>query len=886
MHSFLSIYRRIGVAVFAALLLTSLSWTAHAQERGRSDKDLKPRKLAEKPRHTPLRDWDDAKRIEVKFVDGLRFDVTPGGVLVERPQRGLRSGISRATLARIISQGGRWHRMVPVPEEEMDRMRGKAQRSLGKEIADMNSYYILTVPENGMAEEWINTLNELPDVEIATFVPLPPPMPLPGDYEAQQDYLEAATDGIDANSYAWTVPGGTGANVRIVDLEYSWNLNHDDLPSVTTLIPAGRTAQDPFSDDNHGTAVLGEYGSLDNGWGTTGSAYDAQLFVAPVSWDNGYNLAAAITNAMSSLSAGDIMLIEQQTRGPNYIDNTSQFGLVPSEWQKSVYDAIVTAVGNGIHVVEAAGNGSQDLDGSEYSTGNGGHHPFDGSINSGAIIVGAGAAPTGSTTDRSRLGFSNYGSRVNLQGYGERVMTTGYGGFYSAEGKDRWYTSTFGGTSSASPIVTGAVALVNSIHEELNAGTPVTPAAMRSLLIATGSPQQAGVNPVSENIGPRPSILAAIQSLDPCALTCPADMTVSNDLDECGAYVSYPAPTASATCGAVTTSPASGSFFPVGTTTVNVSTASNDNCSFTITVEDTQKPSIACPADITVGNDPGNCSAVVNFTPTVSDNCPGVTYVCSPPSGTAFPVGTTTVTCTATDAAGNMESCSFTVTVEDVEDPTIAVSVSPTMLWPPNHMMKNISATVTTTDNCPGETYVLTSITSNEADNGLGDGDFPNDIQNASYSTADLAFRVRAERSGLGTGRVYTVTYTVTDGAGNTASDAATVTVPFSMDKQIVPDAGLPQQYDLAQNYPNPFNPTTTIRYALPATATVTLRVYNALGSEVAVLVRGAEQSAGTYDVAFDGLNLQSGVYSYSLVAAEAGTDRVFTQTRNMVLMK
>ena len=886
MHSISSIYRRIGAAVFAALLLTSLSWTADAQERGRSDNDLKPRKLAEKPRHTPAHKWDDTRRIEVKFMDGLRFDVTPSGVLIERPQRGLRSGISRATLARIISQGGRWHRMVPVPEEEMDRMRGKAQKNLGKEIADMNSYYILTVPEKNMAEEWVNTLNELPDVEIATFVPLPPPMPLPGDYEADQDYLEAATDGIDANSYAWTVPGGTGANVRIVDLEYSWNLNHDDLPSVTTLIPAGRTAQDPFSDDNHGTAVLGEYGSLDNGWGTTGSAYDAQLFVAPVSWDNGYNLAAAITNAMSSLSAGDIMLIEQQTRGPNYIDNTSQFGLVPSEWQKSVYDAIVTAVGNGIHVVEAAGNGSQDLDGSEYSTGNGGHHPFDGSINSGAIIVGAGAAPTGFNTDRSRLGFSNYGSRVNLQGYGERVMTTGYGGHYSAEGKDRWYTSTFSGTSSASPIVTGAVALVNSIHEELNAGTPVTPAAMRSLLIATGSPQQAGTNPVSEHIGPRPSILAAIQSIDPCALTCPADMTVSNDLDECGAYVTYPAPTASATCGTVTTSPASGSFFPVGTTTVYVNTASNDNCSFTITVEDTQKPSIACPADITVGNDPGQCSAVVNFTPTVSDNCPGVTYVCSPPSGTAFPVGTTTVTCTATDAAGNMESCSFDVTVEDVEDPTITVSVSPTMLWPPNHMMKNISATVTTTDNCPGETWVLTSITSNEADNGLGDGDFPNDIQNASPNTPDVKFRVRAERSGLGSGRVYTVKYTVTDDAGNTAYDEATISVPHSMDKQIEPDAGIPQSYDLAQNYPNPFNPTTTIRYALPSTATVTLRVYNALGREVAVLVRGAEQRAGTYEVAFDGLNLNSGVYSYSLVAAEAGTDRVFTQTRNMVLMK
>ncbi|MDT8322814.1 MAG: HYR domain-containing protein [Bacteroidota bacterium] len=884
MNQYSSTYTRICGILLAALMLIPLMGAASAQER--KGKELKPRKLAEKPQHTRLGAWDDASRIEVKFQDGLRFNVTPAGVLVERPQRRLRSGNSRATLARIISEGGRWHRMIAVPEEEMDKKRGNAQRNLGKEVADMNSYYILNVPEEKSAEEWIDMLNELPDVEIARPVPLPAPMPVPGDFEGQQDYLEAATDGIDANSYAWTVPGGTGANVRICDFEYSWNLDHQDLPSVTTLIPAGRTADDPFSSDDHGTAVLGEYGSIDNGWGTTGSAHDAQLFVAPVSWDTGYNLAAAITNAMSSLSAGDVMLIEQQTRGPNYIDNTSQFGLVPSEWQKSVYDAIVTAVGNGIHVVEAAGNGSQDLDGSEYSSGNGGHHPFDGSINSGAIIVGAGAPPTGSTTDRSRLGFSNYGSRVNLQGYGSGVMTTGYGGHYSAEGKNLWYTSSFSGTSSASPIVTGAVALVESIHEELNAGATVTPAAMRTLLMATGSPQQSGTNPASENIGPRPSILAAIQALEPCVLTCPADITVSNDADLCGAYVTYPAPVAGATCGTVTATPASGAFFPVGTTTVQVSTASGDDCSFTVTVNDTQKPSITCPDPIVVGNDPGECSAVVNFSATVSDNCPGVTYACSPPSGTAFPVGVTVVTCTATDAAGNTESCNFTVTVNDVEPPTIAVSVDPDTLWPPNHMMRRINATVTTTDNCPGESYVLTSIVSNEADNGLGDGDFPNDIQNASLATPDLDFRLRAERSGLGSGRVYTVTYTATDGAGNTTSADATVFVPFSMEKRSLPVGSLPQDYQLSQNYPNPFNPTTTIRYDIPSASTVTLRVFNALGREVAVLVSGSEHSAGSYEVTFDADGLGSGIYSYTLLATETGSNRVFSQTRNMVLMK
>ncbi|MBR9974358.1 MAG: S8 family serine peptidase, partial [Bacteroidetes bacterium] len=680
--------------------------------RGR---DLVPRLKSIKPERTMRTAGDDASRIEVKFVDGLRFDINPRGMLIERAGRELWSPQSRTTLQRFERARGVWHRMVTVGEEAVDRMRGNAQRKLGKEVADMNSYYILTVPEGADAASWIDQLNALPEVQIARFVPLPAPMPVPGDFQDDQEYLDAATDGVDAESYAWGISGGTGANVRIVDLEYSWNLNHQDLPAgITTLIPGGRTAVDPFNDNNHGTAVLGELASINNGWGTTGVAHAAQIFVAPVSWDNGYNLAAAIINAIPSLSAGDIMLIEQQTRGPNYVASNapSQFGLVPSEWQEAVYDAIVTAVGNGIHVVEAAGNGSQDLDAAEYSAGNGGHYPFNGTKNSGAIIVGAGARPSGSTTDRSRLGFSCYGSRVNVQGWGEGVMTTGYGTFYNTEGVNLWYRSTFGGTSSASPIVTGAVALIESIQQQVNSSN-VTPGAMRTLLINTGSPQLAGANPVSENIGPRPSIRAAIQSLDPCDLTCPADITVSNDADLCGAVVTFPAASTSATCGPVTFTPASGSFFPVGTTTVTVSTTSGSSCTFDVTVNDTQDPSITCPTDITVDNDPGDCGAIVTYAATASDNCPGVTMAYNPPSGSFFPVGTTSVTVTATDAHSNDSQCSFDVTVDDAEAPTISVTLSPTMLWPPNHMMRNISATVTAADNCPGVTYAVTSITSN-----------------------------------------------------------------------------------------------------------------------------------------------------------------------------
>ena len=76
--------------------------------------------------------------------------------------------------------------------------------------------------------------------------------------------------------------------------------------------------------------------------------------------------------------------------------------------------------------------------------------PFNVANHSGAIIVGAGAAPTaygGSDVDRSRLDFSNYGSRVDLQGWGEAVVTTGYGDLYNEHPDSNWdYTNSFSGT--------------------------------------------------------------------------------------------------------------------------------------------------------------------------------------------------------------------------------------------------------------------------------------------------------------------------------------------------------------------------------------------------------------------------------------------------------
>ena len=126
-------------------------------------------------------------------------------------------------------------------------------------------------------------------------------------------------------------------------------------------------------------------------------------------------------------------------------------------------------------------------------------------------------------------------------------------------------------------------------------------------------------------------------------------------------------------------------------------------------------------------------------------------------------------------------SCSATVTVQDTTPPELTLTVSPTVLWPPNHKMVSIEATIAATDVCDSApTVTLVSITSNEPDNGKGDGNTTGDIQAAAFGTDDRDFLLRAERSGKGTGREYTITYELSDGSGNTTQKQAVVTVPKS----------------------------------------------------------------------------------------------------------
>lgn len=143
--------------------------------------------------------------------------------------------------------------------------------------------------------------------------------------------------------------------------------------------------------------------------------------------------------------------------------------------------------------------------------------------------------------------------------------------------------------------------------------------------------------------------------------------------------------------------------------------------------------------------------------------------------------GTHTLIYWSVDNQGNAEAPHTVLVRIDKTEPTLNLVLDKTELWPANHKMIPVKASVSADDSLSGiSSVVLTSITSSEPDNGLGDGDTADDIQGAQPGTLDTEFMLRAERSGKGNGRVYTVTYTAADAAGNKTSQSATVKVPHN----------------------------------------------------------------------------------------------------------
>ncbi len=271
----------------------------------------------------------------------------------------------------------------------------------------------------------------------------------------------------------------------------------------------------------------------------------------------------------------------------------------------------------------------------------------------------------------------------------------------------------------------------------------------------------------------------------PPVVNVPANMNVPTDPGMSTATIEFTATVTSQIPGAtIVCVPASGSAFPLGVTTVTCTgrdvAGNTDSKSFTVTVYDAENPQLTLPPSIVRPVDEGQNTAVVNYTATATDNSSSVSLVCVPPSGSAFALGTTTVTCNAVDNAGNVSSGSFTVTVTNSVVPPVdygCVIASKSVLWPPDHQMVPVSLWLNYKEMPVKFSSVrIVSVTSNEPETGLWADDLGNDWEIT--STKSLKLKLRAERDDNGNGRIYTITVEGKDKKGNVYLCSTTISVP------------------------------------------------------------------------------------------------------------
>lgn len=460
-------------------------------------------------------------RLIVKFTDDMLARMDADGTLeVSGDTEDLAGVIDRHDITFGLNH--------TAPEPDLVRLEARALSATAILPADLPG--MLAARTSDPSRESVlaaaQALQALPGVEFVTIEsldqPPPPPFMAAGsvvteDLTAHQTYRGPQSSNIDA---AAAVPGIRGRHVRISHCEYSYDTEHEDLIGQVRLQTGFNNFVPQYAEDtDHGTAALGIMTAADNGFGMTGLVPEADVwFYADYGTVNGLfqGRAATLAAAAADSLPGDVIVAEMQ-----------DIRFAPAETDAAVWLVTRTATDAGIHVVAAAGNGNRDLDGADYTA-------YRARGSSGAIIVGAGGhrGLTGLfSTARGKMGFSSFGSRVDVQGPGENVATLGYGALQRYDNDPRrTYTAGFAGTSSATPVVAGLVAAIQSVALEAQARR-LPPREMRNLLVATGLPQRPDpFNPMAadlQSIGPLPDVPAALNRLLGGGASAPVILSVT-----------------------------------------------------------------------------------------------------------------------------------------------------------------------------------------------------------------------------------------------------------------------------------------------------------------------------------------------------------------------
>ena len=364
----------------------------------------------------------------------------------------------------------------------------------------------------------------------------------------------------------------------------------------------------------------------------------------------------------------------------------------------------------------------------------------------------------------------------------------------------------FGGTSASTPHVAGMAALLLEMQPTL---TPTDVAdAFNATAVDIDAPGQ------DNNSGwGRLDVFAAICLFDetPPEITCPDDVTVECEGDggisasELGAFLDGATATDECTDDPAITNDAP-AFFALGGTEVEF-IAADDNgnsssCTATVTVVDTTQPDVFPPDPISLEcTGPGGVVVRDPASPawlgaaTAEDACYGDSpdvYNDAPtlvPSGCA-PGTSTMVTFDATDGSGNTGTAQSSVTVQDTTAPTVSCGTALDRLWPVNHKMVDVGLSYAASDVCDTSTLAIdVTVTSDEDPLSAGGSGGPIHCPDAIVNGTDVL--LRAERSGLGDGRVYQITVTATDDCGNVGSCTVSVGVPLSQAPSSTPvDSG------------------------------------------------------------------------------------------------